>query len=373
MRHHRIIRALAIVVGTVVLAAAALYLWLFFWDPPSVKYSKSSVSRLVFVSGNRVLLANSFHEVFASDPNGANWQRIAKNVPGLTIANGSQLWGCRGWPGIHEGPSATLWFSPDQGRTWTKWNLDLPSADGYLPEVQRQLPAAFINEATDAPALLMYNFQVAHPLPNTTFENWRLVGKPPPSAKSSVRRGWMGAGLIHGNVIYVAASGQLHMSTDGAQTWSTLEVHDFQDARISCLHSVCYALLSQLGSDWSGLMTTPFGSNEWHQLGSLEVPEIRRALETQVKSHGSIGSFGATAMLPFAEGAYVAGIINAGGASWGAVLIVTKDGQLRSLPGAINAGLWELAAAPDGRIWTGGIGAYRQTSNGWIRTWSSAQ
>jgi hypothetical protein len=218
--------------------------------------------------------------------------------------------------------------------------------------------------------LLMQDLQLMHPVPGAQFEHWESVGKRVPAPPAiDIRRG---SGLQHAASIYIAVEGAIFHSLNLGDTWDKRPVHRFFTSRIACLGATCFALLSELGSEWNGLVSTALGTNDWLPFGSLDLPEIRRALDTQAKELGEVETFGACAMMPTAEGVYVGGIANAGKASWGAVLVVTENRPLRSLTGTIPGGAWELGKDQHGRLWVGGDGAFVQSANGWSQVWSAA-
>jgi len=360
-----VVLIIAVVAGCVVAAGVA-------WqasDPPSVVHSKGNVVRLAFLETNRVLLANHFGEVFASDNGGERWSRVADNVSGLAVADRTHIWGAVGWQGIHEPPSAAMSYSSDGGRRWSHAELDLPAGFGHDPVVRGRLPGVFINEPDHPPLLLMQNFQLMRPRPNSQFDTWQAIGKPVPVSESGRR--WIASGLQHAHAIYVAAQGAIHLSTDEANTWDTRRVHDFFDARLTCHEATCFALLSGLGSSWNTVVSTSAGNNDWKPFQSLDLEGVRRAFATQVQQWGNVHTFGACAIVATPDGVLVGGIVNAGGRPWGAVLVLAANSPLRSLPGAVSDGVWALAVDQRGRLWVGGIGAFVQSANGWTRIWSS--
>ena len=88
-----------------------------------------------------------------------------------------------------------------------------------------------------------------------------------------------GGGIGYRGVYYVAYESQIFMSTDGAKTWSAKTMHHFVDGRIRCRLETCFALLSELGSEWSGLFSVSIGKNDWTKLGSLSIDAVKTALK----------------------------------------------------------------------------------------------
>ena len=97
------------------------------------------------------------------------------------------------------------------------------------------------------------------------------------------------------------------MSTDGAKTWSAKTMHRFFDGRIQCRFKTCFALLSGLGSEWSGLFTVTAGRNDWAEIGSLSIDAVRAALQPIAKNRSPIERFGACDLLVTDEGVFIAG------------------------------------------------------------------
>ena len=337
-------------------------------EPESSRYARSTADEVLFVGRDRVLLSNGLGQVFESDSSAHSWREVTSGVFGLAVADSTQVWGCHGWPGIHEGPSATVWHSPDAGHTWARTDLSLPGGAGHTPEVQRRLPAIFVNEPADPPLLLMQDLQLVRPRVDSDFDSWSPVGTRVPADEWG--GSWRGSGVQHGGVTYVATPGHIFMSVDNARTWSKQDVHRFFDAHIICSQKTCFALLSETGSAWSGVVTTPLGSNDWKPLGTLDLPPIRQALAEQSTTRGTVEAFGATSILLENDEVLVSGIVNAGGKAWGAVLAVSADGSLRSLPGSVADGLWGLARDGHGRLWAAGIGAFIYENSSWTRVWS---
>jgi hypothetical protein len=168
----------------------------------------------------------------------------------------------------------------------------------------------------------------------------------------------------------VASAGHISLSNDDGLTWADEHVHPFFDARIRCVERVCYALLSELGSEWNGLMITEAGSNHWKLLSTFGLSALAQALAAY-KSSGVVESFGATAMIATSEGVYVAGIVNAGKNSSGAVFRVPRDGAITAIGHTVPEGLWVLERGPDGALWAGGEGAFRYEAGKWVNAWSA--
>jgi hypothetical protein len=334
---------------------------------PSNRRARGSVTQIVFVQG-RVVLVSEASELFASDDSGRTWRALPDRVPMLAVANGHELWGAHGWPGYHERASAQIWRSLDLGETWSTAKLDLP--ERYGPALDSRLPAAFLNEPDDEPLLAMSDFQLVRPQITADSAAWSRVGARVPGGGRST--GTINAdvtGRKHGRSIYVAFPDSIAFSDDNARTWSDAAVRPAYDAAVRCTGSTCYALLSQLGSEWSELATTEAGSNRWTRLRTFDVPAVAAALAAESR-YEPVHTFGACAMFADADAIFVAGIVNAGSQSWGAVLRVGLDGGLTSVGGGVPDGLWVVERAPDGVLWAGGQGAYRLQGGAWLRTWS---
>jgi photosystem II stability/assembly factor-like uncharacterized protein len=359
-----------LVLGCIVACAGAGAVALSTVEPESLRHASSSVREVLFLGDSRVLLSNERGQTYLSDSSGRSWEEVANGVSGLTVADSSEVWGCHGWPGHHEGPSATIWHSSDAGREWSRTEISLPNGSGYSPEVVRRLPAVFLNEPHDPPLLLMHDFQLVQPHPGTDPDSWTRIGTRVPV--EALPRSRNATGVRHGSVIYIAASGRLLMSTDAAQSWVDQPTHPFFDARFSCGSGACFALLSETGSEWAGLVTTSPGAKDWTPFGTLELEAVRNALAEQARIHGAIESFGATAFVRAEQDVLVSGIVNAGTRAWGAVVVVPAKGPLRSLPGSVLHGLWGLARDPRGRLWAAGIGAFVHSGATWKQVWSAA-
>src|SRR4051812_41084091 len=106
-----------------VVTGVGVYLWL--EVAPSLRRARGTVAQIAFVQG-RIALRNGRNDLFASDDNGRSWRKLPDRVPTLAVANGHELWGAHGWPGIHERASAQIWRSLDLGETWSTAKLDLP-------------------------------------------------------------------------------------------------------------------------------------------------------------------------------------------------------------------------------------------------------
>jgi hypothetical protein len=337
--------------------------------PPSYRRAQAAVRQILFVEG-RTLVRNELSELFASDDHGRSWRALSEKPPLLGIANSGEIWGAHGWPGIHEGPSAALWRSADRGETWSKTTIELAGARGDA--LYARLPAAFINEPDDAPLLVMSDFQLVRPALVADSSTWQRVGRPIPGLQRTTGTINTGAaGRQHRRSIYVASSGFMFFSGDDGTTWAREPVHPFFDARIRCRGTTCYALLSELGSRWSGLMTAEVGTNHWRSLRTFEVSDVAAALASDPR-HAAITTFGADALLLADSGVYVAGIVDAGRDAWGAVLRVDPAGAITSVGRSVPEGLWVLEQAPDGTLWAGGQGAYRLQGEEWILAWSAS-
>jgi hypothetical protein len=335
---------------------------------PSYRRALASVQQVTFLSG-RILLRNELSDVFASDDNGRSWRQLSQRPPTLTVANGNELWGASGWPGIHEGPSASIWRSTDRGETWSKKDVDVTTTRDEA--LYARLPAAFVNEPADPPLLLMSNVQIVRPELAADSSTWKRVGRSIPGLRPS--DGTVNptiAGRRYGRSIYVASAGHIFLSNDEGLNWADEQVHAFFDGEIHCVEVACYALLSELGSEWNGLLTTEAGSNAWKLLTTFDLPALSQALAAN-QSRGVVEAFGADAMIATNEGVYVAGIINAGKKSWGAVLRVSRDGAITAVGHGVPEGLWSLERAPDGTLWAGGQGAFRLEAGEWVNVWSA--
>lgn len=361
-------RKRVLVLVVVVLAASGAAVWgaSTLWrrlgeSMPSHQRARASVAQILFVQG-RTLVRNELFELFASDDQGQSWRAVSGAHGTLAVANGNEIWGAHGWPGHHEAPSAAVWQSRDLGNTWTHVALALPSR----AVLDAHLPAAFIHEPTDVPLLLMSNAQLVRPTLAADSTTWPRVGAPIEGAHGS--RGTVHpniAGRKHGRSMYVASSDAIHLSNDDGVTWQRQPVGDFAEAKIRCRESECYALLGELGSRASRLMVTELGTNTWRLVRTFDVSAIAPILDLE----RAPAAFGATALLVTAEDVYVAGIVDAGGDAWGAVLRVEPSGALTRVGQAVREGLWVLEQGPDGALWAGGRGAYRLQGAEWVRVW----
>lgn len=336
---------------------------------PSYQRARASVEQIAFLRG-RILLRNELSNVFASDDNGRSWRLLSKEPPTFAVANGNELWAAHGWPGIHEGPSASIWRSADRGQTWSKEDVEVTSRRDEA--LYARLPAAFVNEPGDAPLLLMSDVQLVRPELLADSSKWQRVGSPIRGLRPS--DGTVNptvTGRRYGNSIYVASAGHIFLSNDEGRTWGDEQVHRFFAARIRCVEGACYALLSELGSEWNGLMTTTTGTNDWRLLSAFHLPELARVLGAD-KARGVVETFGADAMIATPEGVYVAGIVNAGKKSWGVVLRVSPDGAITTVGHSVPEGLWVLERAPDGTLWAGGQGAFRLQAGEWVEAWTAS-
>ena len=169
---------------------------------------------------------------------------------------------------------------------------------------------------------------------------------------------------------YVATASKIFMSLDRASTWSSQKMPRYFNARIRCRLETCFALLSQLGSEWSGVFSVPVRRNDWKELGALSLPLVAKALEPLAANRSAVKQFGATDLLPTEDGVFIAGIVNAGDKPWGAVLLVDKNGNLQAIGSAVDDGLWRLERDPMGTLWAGGQGAFQLRAGKWVRVWS---
>jgi hypothetical protein len=302
--------------------------------------------------------------LLASDLDAKVWFPLSGDPRHLAVADGRQIWGCFGSVGNADDatPSATTWHSPDEGRTWTKVGLTLPADAGLTPALLKRLPLEFINEATDPPLLLMFDGGLMSPAPGRDYDEWRLVGHVPTARRPA-------SGAQHRGTIYVAAENRIFMSTDSAATWSSQPVHEFSRAEIRCQGDVCYALLSQGGSESNTVVTAAASTNQWKPLGSLEVPELAAALREETVERGPIARFGASAILARSDGVYVGGFVNAGEDAWGAVVFVKRTGELVALKGSLPGGVWALASGPDQSLWAVAYSLYKRVDDTWIPVW----
>lgn len=364
-------RLLVVASLAVIVAAGACRGWRRYAESmPSYQLARASVKQIVFVRG-RVLVRNEISDVFASDDDGRSWRGLSGQPPRFAVANGTELWAAFGWPGIHEGPSASIWRSTDRGETWSK--ADIALADRLSPMLHGQLPAAYINEPGGVPLLIMSDSQLVHPELATDSSTWKRIGRPIPDLRPSP--GTVNptvAGRSHGGALYVASEGHIFMSNDGALTWAEARTHRFIDAQIQCEKSTCYALLTERGSEWNGLMSTESGSNDWKSVSTFNVSALVEALSGD-RWRGKVETFGACAMIATSDGIYVAGIVNAGDKPWGAVLRLDREGRMTSVGRGVPVGLWVLERSPDGTLWAGGRGAYRLVRGEWVSAWSEPE
>lgn len=336
---------------------------------PSYRRARASVTQIVFLRG-RILLRNELSDIFVSDDHGRSWRALSEEAPTLTVANGNELWAAHGWPGRHEEPSASIWRSADRGETWSSKDVEVAKArDAALYSL---LPAAFVNEPGDPPLLLMSDGQIVRPELSADSSKWKRVGRRP-DAELSPSNGTVNptlAGRRYGRSIYVASSGHISLSNDDGLTWADEHVHPFFDAQIRCVERDCYALLSELGSEWNGLMITEAGSNDWKLLSTFGLSALTQALAADESSR-MVESFGANAMIAASDGVYVAGSVNAGKNSSGAVFRVSRDGLITAIGHAVPEGLWVLERGPDGALWAGGDGVFRYEAGKWVNVWSA--
>lgn len=143
---------------------------------PSYRRARACVRQIVFLRG-RILLRNELSDVFVSDDNGRFWRTLSEKPPTLTVANGNELWGAHGWPGHHEGPSASIWRSADRGETWS--NKDVEVAKARDAALYSLLPAGFVNEPGEPPLLRMSDVQIVRPELSADSSKWKRVGRRP--------------------------------------------------------------------------------------------------------------------------------------------------------------------------------------------------
>jgi hypothetical protein len=336
------------------------------WHSPDAIRERNTVRQILFL-GERRVIVHSPGAVATSDLQAGSWREAWLKPERLAVADRDEVWGCQGWPGIHEGPSATVWHSQDLGLSWDKKKLALPSDFDRVPS---RLPGAFINEPTDPPLLLMYDLQMKQPRAGKEVDDWTSVGTRIPGEQPGFTFEW--SGLRHGGTVYVGGLGQIFMSRDSGQTWSRAKPHRFTTIKIRCRDDRCFALLDDVVTErWYGIFSTPLRANDWQLFASLDLAAVAKALAKQAAGRGSIASFAATDMVIDSNNVYVSVAANIGRWDWGAVLALAADGSLRSLKGSVPGPLWTLAVSPDGSVWAGGEGAYRQTGTGWTKVWSS--
>jgi hypothetical protein len=359
-------RLVLIVVASSACPGCAVLRWLL-PDPPSLVRARSSVDQILFVGDSRVILRNEVGEVFTAGLDATDWKKLSEKVGVLRVSRNHELWGARGWPGHHECPSGTVWYSPDMGRNWTIRRMALPCEHGSKFVLAR-LPGEFINESSGPPLLLMFDLQLMRPKPGVDVHAWEAVGRPVPEhERLSIR--WTASGAQFGDTIYVASAGRIFMSRDDGQTWTHEEVSSFSDAEIRCHAAACIALLSRFGSEWSGVFTAAHGTNAWKEIATLDGKTVGPVLAGESAAFGEVKTFGATSLLVDDGEIVVSGIVNAGPAPWGAVLRVHEDGRIEVVGSGIADGVWALARAPDGTLWAGGMGAYRLRNRKWHPIW----
>ena len=214
----------------------------------------------------------------------------------------------------------------------------------------------------------MFDLQIRRPLPGKEPEAWTKIGVPIPATSRPFGQ-WDGGAVAHQGIYYVAYESQIFMSTDGAKTWSAKTMHRFSDGHVQCRSKTCFALLSGLGSEWSGLFSVTAGGNDWTEMGSLSIDAVRAALKPLAKNRSPIDRFGACDLIVTDEGVFVAGIVNAGAKSWGAVLLAKQGTPLKPVGNAVDEGLWRLHRDERGTIWAGGQGAFQLRGGEWQRVW----
>ncbi len=358
----------------VAIVAAVIVSWRALPDldaSPRTLRARDSVTDILFLQ-DRTVVRNELAELFASDDQGRSWHSLSAEPTALAVAEGNQLWGAHGWKGHHEAPSAKIWRSTDRGERWTQRKIDLP--ERHSSELHDRLPALFLNEPSAPPLLLMANFQLVRPDPGADFSSWAKVGTPVPGLtplKGTINH--YTAGLQYQRSIYIAASNQIFFSGDAGASWSSQIVDLFSQGRIRCRGTACYALLSPSGSQPATLLTTEAGGSDWKKMVQLDHVAVAPALLAG-QPNMSIEAFSANDMVVTADGILVAGSVNAGPSSWGAVLRVDRDGSITRLGQGVPVGLWVLEQAPDGTLWAGGgKGAYRLQGDQWVKAWSSTK
>jgi hypothetical protein len=310
-------------------------------NSPSYRRAHAAIYQVTFVDG-RVILRNELSELYASDDNGHTWRTLAAH-PSVLTTSGNEIWGAQGWPGHHERPSAAVWRSTDRGDTWAYKSISVSRENDDL---YARLPAAFINEPSTPPVLLMSDFHLAEPAVAEPSQ-WKRFGGRIASA-NHVRGTVEGAdGIQHGSSIYVASADAMYLSTDGAEHWTTASVPRFRHAKLRCRESTCYALLS--GIEFVGLMTTRAGTNEWTQLRSLD------------------GT--ATDFVPTAQGFLITSVEAIETNDPRGIVRRVDDTKTTQVGGALPGGVWTLEQAPDGTLWAGGQGAYRLDGEQWTHVW----
>ena len=337
------------------------------FDSPATTRMKRSVAQLHPMAAGGVLLRNEYAQLFETIDDGRTWQKVGTRIRDLAVSNGDKLWAFHGWPGHHESPSASMSYSSDRGRTWEEAKFSVP--DVRSDEMYSYLPATFLNAPGDDPLVLMFNLQLVRPIPGKGPNAWPKVGVPVPDGSRPFGQ-WYGAAAEYRGAYYVAYDSRLFMSVDGAKSWSALSVHYFVIARIKCRLDRCFALLSELGSEWAGLFTVQAGQNDWKEVGTLAIGPVKAALAQIGRNRPLVERFGPLDLLPTEQGVLIAGIVNAGPKPWGAVLRVREGSSLEAVGTSVDEGLWRLQQDAKRTIWAGGQGAFQLRGDSWQQVWS---
>jgi hypothetical protein len=330
----------------------------------SLRVGNGRVDQIVFL-GDRILVRNLRNELFASEDRGRTWRELADGPHLLSMATGDEIWAAHGWPGHHEGPSATIWRSRDRGATWSSVDLDVPRV---WSELDARLPAVFVNEPGDAPLLLMSNLQLARPSLVADSLTWERVGHPVPSLEHP--RGTVDrdvAATRHRGSIYVAVRRAIYLSNDNGATWTKQDIPNGWRWQLRCLAATCYAFSDAVDSK-TALLTTTIGTNDWKVSATLDESAV-----TPLPSDPWPTSFRFIphTLLPTETGVYVAGFVHQrdGQKMWGVVIHVDHAGTFTRVGHSFSEGLTILERAPDGTLWAGGEGAYRLDDGEWVHVW----
>lgn len=359
-------RVILVLVGaTAALSGCTIVRWLL-PESQSLRRSRGTVHEILFVESDRVLIRNELGELFSSDLSARTWSKLSGRAFGLTSAGGREIWGAIGWPGHHECPGGSVWYSADAGKTWLTSQIEVP-CDHDSEVVYARLPRAFVNAPSEDPLLLMFNLQLMRPMPGREVDSWRPVGRPVPAVDP--RLGRTASGVQFRGVIYIAASDQIFMSQDEGQTWTADRVHPFTHSEVRCHTDRCFALLRD-GSEWNALLSAAHRTNDWQLVAKIDHKSLSRILADESKDFGGIDTFVATSLLVDEHGVNVAGVINGGRASsWGAVVSVADDGTLQPLKGGLPHAVWALSRAPDHTLWAAGMGVHKRVNDRWMTVW----